>query len=196
MGVGFSAPVETGPGAHPASFTRGTGSFPGVKGGRGVTLTPHLLLVPWSRKSRAIPLLPLWAVRPVQSFSACTRVHFNFFYLSGVQCWFRGHFAQWEIRWRLLLCVRCQVAAGLRLHGTVRNPLQHNCEVEYLIKLRKLLRKLICVSRSKVCQKEREGTWSWRRFVLSICQQQITQRCAVIFAVEWWCRNCKILCEF
>jgi len=44
----------------------------GVKSGRGVTLTPHLLLVPWSRKSRAIPLLPAWAVRPVQSLSACT----------------------------------------------------------------------------------------------------------------------------
>jgi hypothetical protein len=28
--------------------------------------------------SRAIPLLPLWTVRPVQSLSACTRVHFNF----------------------------------------------------------------------------------------------------------------------
>jgi hypothetical protein len=27
--------------------------------------------------SRAISLLPLWAVRPVQSFSACTRVHFT-----------------------------------------------------------------------------------------------------------------------
>ena len=49
-----------------------TGSFPGVKNGRGVMLTPHLLLVPWSRKSRAIPLLPLWAVRPLQSLSACT----------------------------------------------------------------------------------------------------------------------------
>jgi hypothetical protein len=34
-------PVQTGPGAHPASFTMGTGSFPGVKSGRGVTLTPH-----------------------------------------------------------------------------------------------------------------------------------------------------------
>jgi hypothetical protein len=32
----------------------------GVKSGRGVTLTRHSLLVPWSRKSRAIPLLPLW----------------------------------------------------------------------------------------------------------------------------------------
>jgi len=57
--------------------TMGTGSFPVVKGGRVVTLTPHPLLVPWSRKSRAIPLLPLWTVWPVQSLSACTRVHFT-----------------------------------------------------------------------------------------------------------------------
>jgi len=54
-----------------------TGSFLGVKSGRGVTLTPHPLLVPWSWKNRAIPLLPLWAVRPVQSLSACTRGRFT-----------------------------------------------------------------------------------------------------------------------
>jgi hypothetical protein len=30
-GARFSAPVQTGPGAHPASYTVGTGSFPGVK---------------------------------------------------------------------------------------------------------------------------------------------------------------------
>jgi len=36
----FSAPVQTGPGAHSASCTMGTGSFLGVKSGRGVTLTP------------------------------------------------------------------------------------------------------------------------------------------------------------
>jgi len=58
----------------------GTGAFPGIKSGRGMILTPHPLLVPWSRKSRAIPLLLLWAVRPVQSFSACTMVHFTFTY--------------------------------------------------------------------------------------------------------------------
>jgi hypothetical protein len=33
--------------------------------------------VPWSRKARAIPLIPLWAVRPVHSLRACIRVHFN-----------------------------------------------------------------------------------------------------------------------
>ena len=59
----------------------GTGSFPEVNSGRGVTLTTHPLLVPRSRKSRAIHLLPLWAVRPVENFSACKRVHFTFFYL-------------------------------------------------------------------------------------------------------------------
>jgi len=33
----FSAPVQTGPGAHTASYTTGTGPFPGVKRpGRGV----------------------------------------------------------------------------------------------------------------------------------------------------------------
>jgi len=36
---------------------------------------PSPLLVPLSRKGRAIPLVPLWAVRPVQSLSACTWAH-------------------------------------------------------------------------------------------------------------------------
>ena len=67
----FSVPVQTSPGSHPA-FYMGTGSFPGVKSDRSVMLNPHLLLVPWSRKSRAIHLLPLLIVRPVQNLSACT----------------------------------------------------------------------------------------------------------------------------
>ena len=54
-------PVQTGPGAHPASCKMGTGSFPGVKCGRSVLLTTHPLLVPQSWKSRAIPLPTLWA---------------------------------------------------------------------------------------------------------------------------------------
>ena len=82
-GARFSAPLQTGPGAHPASCTMGTRSFPGVKSGRGVTLIRHPLLVPRSRKSRAIPLLPLWAVQPVQSLSAYTTVHFTFTYTSN-----------------------------------------------------------------------------------------------------------------
>jgi len=53
--------VLTGPGAHPASFEMCTGSFLGVKCGRGVLLTTHPLLVPRSWKSRAIPLPTLLA---------------------------------------------------------------------------------------------------------------------------------------
>ena len=80
VGTRFSAPVQAGPGAHPASCTMGAGSSPGVKSGRGVTLTPYPLLVPWSRKTRAIPLFPLWALRSLQSVSACTRVKFTFYF--------------------------------------------------------------------------------------------------------------------
>jgi len=67
----------------PSLLYNGYRVFPGggggVKSGQGLKLTPHPLLLPWSRKSRAIPLLPLWAVWPVQSLSACTRVHFIFY---------------------------------------------------------------------------------------------------------------------
>ena len=61
MGTRFSASVQTARGAHPASCKMSTGSFPGVKCGRGVLLTTHPLLLqrPW--KSRAIPLPTLWA---------------------------------------------------------------------------------------------------------------------------------------
>jgi hypothetical protein len=58
--VRFSLPIQPGPGAHPASNTVGTGSFPQVKRpGRGVDHPP-----PSStelKKSTAIYLLPLWA---------------------------------------------------------------------------------------------------------------------------------------
>jgi len=50
--------------------------FPGGKERPGRNADP--LLVLWSRKSSAIPLLLLWAVRPAQSLSACRRVHFTF----------------------------------------------------------------------------------------------------------------------
>jgi len=44
-GARFSAPVQTGCGSHPTSYTMGTGSFPGVKWpGRGVDHPPHLVV--------------------------------------------------------------------------------------------------------------------------------------------------------
>ena len=40
-GARFSAPIQTCPGAHPASCTMGTGPFLGLKYGRGLLLTIH-----------------------------------------------------------------------------------------------------------------------------------------------------------
>ena len=74
VGTIFRAPVQTGPGAHPASYTVGTGSFPAVKWPeRGVDHPP-----PYSaevkKKSKSIPLLPL------RAFVSCSRVDFTFYF--------------------------------------------------------------------------------------------------------------------
>ena len=61
MGARFYAPVQTGRGAHPASCTMRTGSFAGVKKRPGRDADHSPLLLSWSRKSTAIPLLPLWS---------------------------------------------------------------------------------------------------------------------------------------
>jgi hypothetical protein len=67
VGSRFSAPVQTGPGAHPASCTVGTGSFPGVKRpGRGVDHPPSS-----SAEVKERVELYLWA------FMACSRVNFT-----------------------------------------------------------------------------------------------------------------------
>jgi len=43
MSASFNAPIQTGRGAHTASYKMGTGSFSGVKGpGQGVDHTSHL----------------------------------------------------------------------------------------------------------------------------------------------------------
>jgi hypothetical protein len=60
-GARFDAPVQTGPGAHPASCIICARSFPGEESDRGVTLIPHPLLVPRSKNSKSIPVLSLRA---------------------------------------------------------------------------------------------------------------------------------------
>jgi len=65
-GARFSATVQTGPGAHPASCIKGTGSFLGVKSGRGVTLTPHHLLGPLVMKEYS------YTSTPPMGRTACT----------------------------------------------------------------------------------------------------------------------------
>jgi hypothetical protein len=71
--------VKTSAGAHPASSTMGNGCpFPGVKDGRGVTLTTHLHLVPWSSMSRSYIPSPPWHLHGVAghfTFTLHRRVH-------------------------------------------------------------------------------------------------------------------------
>jgi hypothetical protein len=68
----FSEPVQTGPGAHAASCTMGTESFPGVKSGRGVTLTPHSLLVPLAMKEYS------YTTTPPMGRTACTEPQYSY----------------------------------------------------------------------------------------------------------------------
>jgi hypothetical protein len=82
VGERFSAAVQTGPGPHPASCTIGTGFFLGVKGGRGVTLTTHSLLVPLYLYS---PYGPYGLYRTSVPVQGCTlpylaEIQFEFLY--------------------------------------------------------------------------------------------------------------------
>jgi hypothetical protein len=49
VGAKFSGSVQIGPGAYPAPYTMGTGSFPG-ESDRGVAMTTHPHLAPRLRK--------------------------------------------------------------------------------------------------------------------------------------------------
>ena len=75
----------------------------------------------WSGKSRATPLLSLWAVRPVQSLSAGTRVHFTFTF-------YHTHFRPQRVKKRKLPAVKdpcLVVAAGLcRIQQTRAPPVR------------------------------------------------------------------------
>ena len=72
VGARFSAPVQPGPGAHPASYTMGTRSFLGVKRSeRGVDNSTLFYRRGW-RKSRAIHLI-LWV------FMDCSRFEIHCF---------------------------------------------------------------------------------------------------------------------
>jgi hypothetical protein len=70
-GMRFSAPVQTGPGVHPASYTVGTGSLPGIKQlGRGIDHPPPSSTEVKERVE--CTLVHLWA------FVACYRVSCTF----------------------------------------------------------------------------------------------------------------------
>jgi hypothetical protein len=92
----FSAPVQTGPGAHPASCTMGTESFPGVKNGRGVTLTPHPLLVPLVMKEYSYTSTPpvgrTACTEPQGLYKGAKRFGYVVGLLVGLLIW-------WEVGW-------------------------------------------------------------------------------------------------
>ena len=69
MGARCSVPIQTGPGAYPASYTMSTGSFPGVKWpGRGVDHPPHL--APRLKKEQNHV-----STSPPRAFLICSRVN-------------------------------------------------------------------------------------------------------------------------
>ena len=71
----FYAHVQTGPEAQPASCTMDTGSFPVVRSGRGVTLTPHPLLVSRSKNRLELYLYSHWRpLCPVKGWNLPTCV--------------------------------------------------------------------------------------------------------------------------
>jgi len=93
-GARFSAPFQTGPGAHPASCKIGTGSFPGVKSGRSATLTPHPLLVSWSWKTHYEPYGLYRASVPVQGCTVPLPLHLHLYQIyliiSVYLCWLKS----------------------------------------------------------------------------------------------------------
>jgi hypothetical protein len=89
-----------------------------------VTLTPHPLLVSWSRKDRAIPLLPLWAGRPVQSLRCLYKgaLYLYLFTTAGNSSANRGNLATQK---NLLSC-SCH-----HLQCSIKPMLQCVCKFQY-----------------------------------------------------------------
>ena len=88
--VRFSALVQTDPGAHPASCTMVTGSFPGENSGRGVTLTRHPLLVPLVMKEYS------YTSTPPMGRTSCTES----------QCLYKGDLYLYLLKVRELIATR------------------------------------------------------------------------------------------
>ena len=130
-GARFSAPVQNGPGAHPATYKISTGSFPELRRpGRGVDHPPPSS----AKKSTAILLPPLW------TFMACSRVNYyntilfsygstffsggscNEMYLTSIQDLFRileYFFCKSYVTFRLFCEVNLKHREILLLYGKV-----------------------------------------------------------------------------
>jgi hypothetical protein len=128
VGARFSASVPTGPKAHPASCTMGSGSFPGVESGRGLTLIPHPLLV--ARSKNRVELYPLLSLRAFVAYGKgetylyhCAVATLQFHHgtssvLSDCGCEQSSHFSC-SRRWTFLFGVKLQAFSTLSVKITV-----------------------------------------------------------------------------
>jgi hypothetical protein len=122
-----------------ASCTMGTRSFLGVKSCQGVTLTPHPLILPWSWKGRAIPLLPLWPVKGYTlHFYFTTQLQWlKFPYFSSIVCKHMSTVrnvackspAAWKISAELIPCQWCRSLTNVitTLMGSTARDQRYEC---------------------------------------------------------------------
>ena len=119
-GARFSAPLQTGPGTHPVSYTMGTGSFPGLKRpGRGVDRPP-----PFSAEVKERVGLYLYS----PSGPSCPVLGWTFMYIlyAGTQpvqlnsyCLYT-HLQLHSDPWRCLLCrTQFHIKKKLRLYYAI-----------------------------------------------------------------------------
>ena len=108
VGARFSAPVQAGPGAYPASCTMGTGSFQGVKSGRGVTLNPHPFQCRGQERVELYlysPYGPYSLYRTSVPVKGCT----SSLPLSGIHC---GNEINSKIKYNYVLTVHASLLIG------------------------------------------------------------------------------------
>jgi hypothetical protein len=102
VGTRFSAPAQTGPVAHLASCTMGTGSFPGVKRPRhGVN--PHYHLVPRLKEVYSSTSTPLLGLRDLFLSELCLLLYFSVYLLGGLRTWL-NFFKRWQFMKFECLC--------------------------------------------------------------------------------------------
>ena len=77
VGARFSAPIKTGPGAHPASCTMGTRSSPGVKSGQGMTLSPSSAVVKKEQSYTSTP--PMGRTASTEPQCLCKGALYHYF---------------------------------------------------------------------------------------------------------------------
>jgi hypothetical protein len=106
----------------------GTGSFSGVESGRGVTLTPHPLLVRRSKNSRSILLRAFVACKTGETYLFLkASVSRSFLWMIKQNIWSCKSYPVNSVRYRIFKCFLCLKidlyglkSAELRVNGILR----------------------------------------------------------------------------